>query len=294
MFYNGVVKMQNKIDSTRLLFGLPIFSKDKERLLALLHSRLNNKSGVVSIATPNPEQIVLAKQDNQFNQYLHQFDLLLPDGQGLVWASQLLASKTGQAPLTERIAGREVVAELLTVAQQLRLKVLIVGGRGYRGKSIKVRGDKLKRDVAKQCKVIEVGGDSQEDPTAFSESNNAGPLYWTPAYVNVATPTTVEEEQLSSLLRQLEPDLVLVAFGAPHQEAWIINHLSLLEQQGVSLTMAVGGSFDYLLKTVPQAPNWISKIGLEWLFRLVTQPWRWKRQLALITFIGMTLQEMRR
>jgi N-acetylglucosaminyldiphosphoundecaprenol N-acetyl-beta-D-mannosaminyltransferase len=68
----------------------------------------------------------------------------------------------------------------------------------------------------------------------------------------------------------------------------------LLEQQGVSLTMAVGGSFDYLLKTVPQAPNWISKIGLEWLFRLVTQPWRWKRQLALITFIGMTLQEMRR
>ena len=56
--------------------------------------------------------------------------------------------------------------------------------------------------------------------------------------------------------------------------------------------MAVGGTFDYLLGIVSRCPEWLSNLGLEWLFRLVTQPWRLKRQLRLIKFVGLVVGEV--
>jgi len=83
-------------------------------------------------------------------------------------------------------------------------------------------------------------------------------------------------------------DILFVAFGSPKQEKWIYENLSRLD---VKVAIGVGGSFDFISGNVMRAPVWIRKMGLEWLFRLITQPWRWRRQTALIRFVIEVLLE---
>jgi N-acetylglucosaminyldiphosphoundecaprenol N-acetyl-beta-D-mannosaminyltransferase len=263
--------MQKMIDTTVLIFDLPIFSKNKSDLLDLMHLGVNRGKSLLKVATPNPEQIIQAQQNPQFLGHLQQFDLLLPDGQGLVWASQLLAGRGVQAPLQTRIAGREVVADLLQFAQTHNMKVLVIGGRGYEGQ------------IMSHAKIVPV--------SAIETKDDRYPIYWTYGYENIESETSEEEQQLTDTIKQLKPDIVFVAFGAPFQEAWIINHQQLLEQANVKLAMVVGGSFDYLLGKVPQVPWLVEKLGFEWLFRLVAQPWRWKRQLRLLSFVYLVFKQ---
>ena len=102
----------------------------------------------------------------------------------------------------------------------------------------------------------------------------------------------VEDWQNLDKIRQIKAELVFVALGAPRQEAWIMEHRALLQKHNAKLVMAVGGSFDYLLGKVPRAPKIISHWGGEWLFRLLTQPWRAKRQARLIEFGFLTIKEL--
>lgn len=83
-------------------------------------------------------------------------------------------------------------------------------------------------------------------------------------------------------------DILFVAYGAPKQEEWIDEHL---EKLPVKAAMGVGGAFDFISGNVRRAPKFMRSMGLEWLFRLVLQPWRLKRQLALITFVRLVVQE---
>ncbi len=81
-------------------------------------------------------------------------------------------------------------------------------------------------------------------------------------------------------------DLLFVAFGHIKQEKWIANNL---EKIPVKVMMGVGGAFDYLSGNVLRAPKWVRSLGLEWLFRLVLQPWRIKRQLSLFMFLWLII-----
>ena len=89
----------------------------------------------------------------------------------------------------------------------------------------------------------------------------------------------------------MKPSIILVAFGAPWQEQWVVNHREFLEKNKVKLVMVVGGAIDMLTGKVQRAPKFVQQLQLEWLFRLIQQPWRWKRQLRLIQFIGHVLKE---
>ena len=83
-------------------------------------------------------------------------------------------------------------------------------------------------------------------------------------------------------------DILFVAFGAPKQEFWINENLNKIP---VKIAIGVGGAFDHISGKVPRAPLIIRRLGMEWLFRLIVQPWRFKRQLALIEFIWLVLKE---
>lgn len=83
-------------------------------------------------------------------------------------------------------------------------------------------------------------------------------------------------------------DMLFVAYGFPKQEKWICENLNSLP---VRAAMGVGGAFDYLSGEIRRAPKPIRSIGLEWLYRLVHQPWRWKRQLALLEFVWLVVSE---
>lgn len=83
-------------------------------------------------------------------------------------------------------------------------------------------------------------------------------------------------------------DILFVAFGSPKQEIWINENLNRLP---VKIAIGVGGAFDFISGKVTRAPQFVRQIGFEWLFRLFTQPWRIKRQLSLLTFIVLLLED---
>ena len=96
-----------------------------------------------------------------------------------------------------------------------------------------------------------------------------------------------EVDEGGNLLKSLKVpklDLLFVAFGPPKQEKWIAKNLPKLP---IKVAMVVGGAFDYISGQVPRAPWWIRDLGMEWLFRLIMEPWRIKRQLSLIKYLLM-------
>lgn len=95
----------------------------------------------------------------------------------------------------------------------------------------------------------------------------------------------IQEEWTSS--QKLSVDILFVAFGFPKQEEWIADHLPKID---VKVAMGVGGAFDYISGHVTRAPFITRYIGLEWLYRLIKEPWRWRRQIALIEFIGLVIK----
>ena len=88
--------------------------------------------------------------------------------------------------------------------------------------------------------------------------------------------------------KAIKTDILFVAFGSPKQEIWISKNINNLN---VKVVMGVGGAFDLISGKVPRAPKVLQKIGLEWLFRLIIQPWRIRRQLKLLKFILTVLSE---
>jgi N-acetylglucosaminyldiphosphoundecaprenol N-acetyl-beta-D-mannosaminyltransferase len=96
------------------------------------------------------------------------------------------------------------------------------------------------------------------------------------------SPSIIEEPYVQQQVLDANPDILLVAYGHPAQDLWIARNQALLN---VRLAIGVGGTFDEITGLVPQAPNWMHKVGLKWLWRLIQQPWRYKRIFtALIKF----------
>jgi N-acetylglucosaminyldiphosphoundecaprenol N-acetyl-beta-D-mannosaminyltransferase len=213
------------------------------------------------IFTPNPEHIVQSQRDGLFLATLQQADICLPDGIGIVWASRLLQVVGKGKSIGQRISGVDVVNLLLLDYPDLNY--LVIGGR------------------------------SQEKPTKLQHLSLHGKkIAWLPGYENVARPTEEEEEGVRQVIKEIKPDVVFVAFGAPQQEFWAVRHQAFLAKNGVKIVMVVGGAFDMLTGKLARAPKLVRQLGLEWLFRLIQQPWRWKRQLRLVSFIRLTITEM--
>jgi N-acetylglucosaminyldiphosphoundecaprenol N-acetyl-beta-D-mannosaminyltransferase len=244
------------------------------QLLSIIATQLQKPAQATDqpllIMTPNPEQVVLTRTDPVFLTHLQQSDLLMPDGIGLVWASKLLSLRTDKVALQERIAGREVVVELLRRAAEHDWSVLVIGGR----------------ELGSQGILLPVHLD--DSLPAYSSRR----WFWLEGYQAAAKPTAREESAVITAITRLHPQIVFVALGAPHQESWLITHRQLLSDSGVKIAMAVGGSFDVLTGRLRSAPTWVTAIHLEWLFRLSQEPHRWRRQLRLVRFCILTVREL--
>ena len=105
---------------------------------------------------------------------------------------------------------------------------------------------------------------------------------------NILRPTKAEEERIFSIVADYKPQIIFSAFGSPAQELWFYRHK---EQLNGIICMGVGGGFDFVTGTVPRAPWLLRQAGMEWLFRLIIQPWRIKRQLRLVEFVYLVLKQ---
>ena len=100
------------------------------------------------------------------------------------------------------------------------------------------------------------------------------------------SPHPEDEDAIVERVNASGANILLVAYGAPVQDAWIARNLPRLQ---VKMAMGVGGAFDFIAGVIPRAPETMQKYGLEWLYRLYKQPWRIKRMLRLPLFVGLVV-----
>jgi len=241
---------QNKI------VGITITSESKQTVLEKILKYVDKPSGFFHIVSLNPENLVIAKEIDSFKRAIETSQIKIIDGVGIVLTGRWLGVQIG-----ERVTGVNLMEELIKVASDRRLRVLMIGGKPY-----------LADSLAK----------------CYQEKYPKAKFLGTIGIKNIKKPTKSEEEVISSIVVGYKPHFVFVAFGSPDQELWIGRHKKILSGRVV---IGVGGAFDYLSNNIKRAPVVIQKIGMEWLYRLVIQPWRWKRQLKLIKFVWLVIRQ---
>lgn len=203
-----------------------------------------------NVVTINPELVMAATKNNAFKSVIKNADIVTPDGVGLI----IMGRITGR-PLKERVTGVDLCDRLAKEASEKGWKVYLLGAKPG------VAQQAAKNLQAKYPKLKIVGTNSG-DPDDQSAND-------------------IKNDIISQ-----KPDILLVAYGSPTQELWIQKHRKKFDPM---ITIGVGGSFDFIAGSAKRAPKFIQTIGLEWLWRLVLQPWRFKRILVLPKFAILSL-----
>ena len=191
------------------------------------------------LTTVNPEFVVAAQSDQKFRQIINNAALALPDGIGLLKAARFLRT----TPLPERVAGSDLVVRLAELSHHKGYSIYFLGAwDGVAEQAI--------RNLKKQYPRLNVAG------------------------CYAGSPALEENEVIMQRILPTAPDILLVAYGAPKQDKWIARNFDRLN---IPVCIGVGGSFDFIAGTAKRAPLWMQRFGLEWLHRLIKQPWRWRR-----------------
>jgi N-acetylglucosaminyldiphosphoundecaprenol N-acetyl-beta-D-mannosaminyltransferase len=202
------------------------------------------------IVTVNPEFVMAAQRNADFRIAINEAALVLADGMGVVWATRFL----GQ-PTPERVTGTDTLAELAKRSAQAGYRLYLLGA-----------APGVAEEAAEHLQQLAPG------------------LQIAGTYAG--SPAPDEEDAIIERLRVAQADVLCVAYGAPAQELWIHRNLARLP---VAIAMGVGGAFDFLSGRQRRAPRFMRRMGLEWLYRLYRQPWRWRRMLALPQFAMQVL-----
>jgi N-acetylglucosaminyldiphosphoundecaprenol N-acetyl-beta-D-mannosaminyltransferase len=227
------------------ILGVPVDRSDMEGAMARVTALLDT-DGTSTVYTPNSEMVVNAAKDKEFLEILKSGDLVVPDGIGLILASRIYGS-----PLPERVTGFDLMTRMLEMLDEGGRSVCLLGGKP--GIAQRAAGN-----ISRMFPSLQIKGTfhgyfkEQEVPGIVERINSSG------------------------------ADVLFVALGSPKQEKWISSNRETLN---VSIAMGVGGSLDVLAGEVARAPAVFRKAGLEWFYRLVTQPWRAARMLSLPVFV---------
>lgn len=212
----------------------------------------------VYIVTPYSEMIVFAQSDEQYKKVLNNASLALPDGIGILWASKYLSLTTKHFPLItsllaiifnpryirsiikEQVTGSRLIYDIALLASEKNYSLALVGGK----QNVAVKAAVKLKAIYPKLRINLAQSDRQFDDTIVEEINNSN------------------------------SDILLLAYSPPKQEKWLSEHIQNLN---VKVALGLGGTFDYIAGKRPTAPNFMHYIGLEWLWRLITQPRRIKR-----------------
>jgi N-acetylglucosaminyldiphosphoundecaprenol N-acetyl-beta-D-mannosaminyltransferase len=208
--------------------------------------------GTHHVVTVNPEFVMLALRHPGFRHVLDQADLATADGIGILLAARLFGHS-----LPERVGGIDLLVRIAQRAAQEGAALFLLG-------AAEGVADRAAAALQVRYPGLQVVGTHAGSPAEG------------------AAPGIIRHIQAA------RPQILAVAFGAPQQDLWIARHRAEL---GVPVAMGVGGALDFLAGVVPRAPRWVQRTGFEWLFRLLRQPWRWRRMLALPRFALLVLRQ---
>lgn len=215
--------------------------------------RINNHQSTL-VVTANPEMVMTANENPEFMKLLsYDADYITADGIGIVKAAKIL-----KTPLKERVTGYDLFSWLMTLSNNRGLRVYLIGAKPAIIHAVQAK-------IAQEYANIELVG-AQD------------------GYFNE------DLELVAYQIEHTEPDLVFAALGSPRQE----QLLALLRKHLLpALMMGVGGSFDVFSGEVKRAPQFWQEAHLEWFYRLLTNPTRCKRMIALPKFLLNVYQEKR-
>ncbi|WP_430815366.1 WecB/TagA/CpsF family glycosyltransferase [Carboxylicivirga sp. RSCT41] len=224
-----------------------------DETIKLIDKSIQNKSKLQHVVV-NAAKLVNMQSDIELHNSVVSCDIINADGQAVVWASKILGD-----PLPERVAGIDIMENLVVLAYQKNYKIFFLGAKE---KIVKAVVDKYSR--------------------IYSSDIIAG-------YRNGYFKKT-EERDVAKHIASSGADILFVAITSPKKENFLSQNSDLLAR--VSFTMGVGGSFDVVSGFTKRAPVWMQKVGLEWFYRFAQEPKRmWKRYLRTNTlFIWYVLK----
>jgi N-acetylglucosaminyldiphosphoundecaprenol N-acetyl-beta-D-mannosaminyltransferase len=203
--------------------------------------------------TPNPEFVMHAQRHADFRQLLHQVDLAPADGIGLKWAAALLGDH-----IRELVPGSELVYRM------------------------------AERGATRGERWFLLGAAEGVAAAAAAELERRYPGL-TVAGTYSGSPAPEFDDEICGRIEAVKPvDVLLVAYGAPGQDRWSARNQPRLR---IPVAIGVGGTFNFIAGRSRRPPPIVRRMHLIWLFRLITEPWRWRRQLSLIHFVALVLRD---
>lgn len=225
----------------------------EERVKSFLNSNTIN-----TIYTPNTEIVMEARNNQELKSLLNKGDLVIPDGIGLVYAS-----KIKKKPLLERVAGSDLSMRILDIANDEGHSIFILGGKPGVAQI-------ATENIKKKYPNIDIAG--------YHHGYFKG--------THIGHRNHEEENEVINIINKAKPDIVFVGLGAPKQEQWIDENK---EKLNCKVIIGNGGTVDIIAGTVKRAPEVYQRLGLEWLYRLLKDPRRIKRQIVLPKFVLIVL-----
>lgn len=248
-------KLKNRFIS---IGGMKVNIVQIPEVVKIMEEWIENKNFRNYIIVSNANDVVVSRKNIKVREAVVNSSLSVPDGFSLV----LLARMYGY-PLKERVYGPDLMLEFLKATE----------GKGYLHFFYGSTDNVLKQLVTNLKKK-------------FPKLNVSGS--YSPPFRELSSE---EDEEVVDMINEASTDVLWVGLGCPKQQLWMYEHKDRLK---VPVMVGVGAAFDFLSETKKQAPKWMRNSGLEWLFRLVTEPRRlWKRYLIGNTiFIWLSLKEL--
>ncbi len=245
--------------NTRHLFGLDIWSASYADALSELADIARQGGACKIVVTPNTDHLVRLDQDPDLYSEYSAADYFFPDGMPVVWASRWLG-----APLTERVTGADLFVDLCRRLAEGKHKVHVIGG--LPGQENFLRSALEDRFPGLLVSVY-------SPPMGFQYAG-------------------VDGEKALERVNQERPNVLFVCLGMPKQERWCLYNRERID---APLALCVGAALEFATGTKKRAPVWVRKVGMEWVWRLASDPRRlWRRYLVEdIKFVKITLRELR-
>ncbi len=237
------------------ILGVPVDDVDMKRSIEFIDALIKSDKKGQYILAVNPEKVLTLRQDGSLKRMFEGAALLIPDGIGVVLAMRWLYRLS-----SKRVPGAELMPNICKLSAEKGYKIFIYGAN-----------ESVNRSAAEKLR--------QEYPGIQIAGRCHG-------YV-----ADEDMDQLIQKINRSKANILFVALGSPGQELWIKKHLSELD---VNIYQGIGGTLDAITGNVKRAPRLFRKMGLEWLYRLVAEPKRGRRQMKLPVFaMQVFLEKMR-
>jgi len=238
------------------ILGIPLRPQKTDSILEYILKDSFLSPQFLHIVSVNPEILVQSQDDEEYKKIVSTAQIQLIDGIGVVGAGYLL-----HGVRLPRLAGAQLLELVLKVGGERGLSIGLIGG---------------KADIAET--IADCYGKIYPRSTFFG----------TQGFVDIKNPQKNETKAVNTIVKARRPHIVFVSFGSPAQEKWIEDNRALFE--GV-ICVGVGGAFDFVAGKTKRAPTFVQDLGAEWLWRLLHEPWRWRRQLRLVRFVYLVCKQ---